>query len=164
MFDLLGQGHLVLLTERNWTRQFQLPILFIREGNISSFEHCHYQFFLCLLNFKYIIHPNRGRGGVGFDGSLISLISRNPSASDVRHLDHTENIFLRLEYSLLAFYISTYVKQVPCQKLQTIILVFDQYSFNADSLLRFGETIYVCPEWTNRNQVQPHELNNWKNG
>lgn len=114
MFDLLGQGHLVLLTERNWTRQFQLPILFIREGNTSSFEHCHYQFFLCLLNFKYIIHPNRGRGGVGFDGSLISLISRNPSASDVRHLDHTENIFHRLEYSLLAFYISTYVKQVPC--------------------------------------------------
>lgn len=87
-----------------------------------------------LLPFKIQVHNlSQQRRKGGFCWSLISVITRNPSAS-VRCWDVTESIFRRIEYPFLSSYIALHVKQAVFAKSSwTLVLGFDQYPFNADT-------------------------------
>lgn len=69
-----------------------------------------------LVPFKIQVHNlSQQRRKGGFCWSLISVITRNPSAS-VRCWGVTESIFHRIEYPLLNSYISLHVKQAVFAK------------------------------------------------
>lgn len=142
MFDQRAQGDLVLLREK-LTKMIWVTSFSYKRGLYTL------PWAVSLRNSSTWFTWAEAEGWV-----LISLITRNPSASSVRRWDLTQKHFsigLRIHCSVLTFFLQ--VKQALCLLEGTdSFLSFWPYSFNEDFWLRFGES-YFCPKWRNRNQV-----------